>query len=153
RRPPRPTLSPYTTLFRSALLYACRYVNVPGLETLGAVDPRLRVFLDVDLMAEKYSGEESAQVLVHLMYHVMFDHHGLSVAKLEADGGLSPDLWRMAADAAVNDDLEDAGLDFPSTVSTTAEKIGMDRGLSVIEYYDELASRARNADMESLFSL
>src|SRR5690625_2350951 len=29
----------------------------------------------------------------------------------------------------------------------------MERGLSVIEYYDELASRARNADMESLFSL
>ena len=141
--------APYT----AALLYACRYVNVPGLETLGAVDPRLRVFLDVDLMAEKYSDEESAQVLVHLMYHVMFDHHGLSVAKLEADGDLSPDLWRMAADAAVNDDLEDAGLAFPSTVSTTAEKIGMDRGLSVIEYYDELASRARNADMESLFSL
>src|SRR5699024_3424740 len=116
-------------------------------------DPRLRVFLDVDLMAEKYSDEESAQVLVHLMYHVMFDHHGLSVAKLEADGDLSPDLWRMAADAAVNDDLEDAGLAFPSTVSTTAEKVGMGRGLSVIEYYDELASRARSADMEGLFSL
>src|SRR5699024_12747630 len=93
----------------AALLYACRYANVPGLETLGAVDRRLRVFLDVDLMAEKYSDEESAQVLVHLMYHVMFDHHGLSVAKLEADGDLSPDLWRMAADAAVNDDLEEIG--------------------------------------------
>src|SRR5699024_10549197 len=37
--------APYT----AALLDACRYVNVPGLETLGAVDPRLLVFLDVDL--------------------------------------------------------------------------------------------------------
>lgn len=139
--------------FTAALLYASRYVNVPGIETLGAVDDRLRVFLDVDLMADEYSDEDSAQVLVHLMYHVMFDHHGLAVSKRDADGTLSPDLWRMAADAAVNDDLEDAGLAFPSTVSTTAEKIDMDRGLSAIEYYDDLASRAHGADMEGLFSL
>lgn len=137
----------------AALLYASRYVNVPGLETLGAVDPRLRVFLDVDAMDRAYSDDESAQVLVHLMYHVMFDHHALSVAKLEADGALSPELWRMAADAAVNDNLEDAGLNFPSTVSTTAEKIDMDRGLSVIEYYDGLARRAHASDMEHVFSL
>jgi len=141
--------APYT----ASLLYASRYVNVPGIETLGAVDDRLRVFLDVDLMADEYSDEDSAQVLVHLMHHVMFDHHGLAVAKLETDGALSPDLWRMAADAAVNDDLDDAGLPFPSVVSTTAEKLGMDRGLSAVEYYDELASRARDADMEGLFSL
>src|SRR5699024_5770641 len=119
----------------------------------GAVDDRLRVFLDVEAMDRGYGDDENAQVLVHLMYHVMFDHHGLAVTKRDADGSLSPDLWRMAADAAVNDDLEDAGLSFPSTVSMTAEKIGMDRGLSVIEYYDTLASRARDADMEGLFSL
>ncbi|MDN5900183.1 MAG: VWA-like domain-containing protein [Brachybacterium sp.] len=141
--------APYT----AALLYAARYVAVPGIETLGAVDGRLRVFLDVDLMADQYRDEDSAQVLVHLMYHVMFDHHGLAVSKRDADGALSPDLWRMAADAAVNDDLEDAGLVFPSTVSTTAEKIDMDRGLSAVEYYDDLVSRAREADMEGLFSL
>lgn len=141
--------APYT----AALLYASRYVNVPGIETLGAVDPRLRVFLDVDAMDRDYSDDENAQVLVHLMFHVMFDHHGLSVTKLEADATLSPDLWRMAADAAVNDDLEEAGLSFPSTVSTTAERIGMERGLSVIEYYDDLARRAHATDMEHVFSL
>src|SRR5690625_7424782 len=97
--------APYT----AALLYACRYVNVPGLETLGAVDPRLLVFLDVDLMAEKYSDEESAQVLVHLMYHVMFDHHGLSVAKLEADGDHPPDLLRIAAVSLGDVHLQEPG--------------------------------------------
>lgn len=141
--------APYT----AALLYAARYVSVPGIETLGAVDDRLRVFLDLDGMDRKWTDDENAQVLIHLMYHVMFDHHGLAVTKRDADGTLSPDLWRMAADAAVNDDLEDAGHTFPSTVSTTAEKIGADRGLSVIEYYDTLASRAHAADMESVFSL
>ncbi|WP_263310035.1 vWA domain-containing protein [Brachybacterium atlanticum] len=141
--------APYT----AAILYASRYVNVPGIETLGAVDPRLRVFLDVDAMDRDFTDDENGQVLVHLMFHVMFDHHGLSVAKLEADGALSPDLWRMAADAAVNDDLDDAGVGFPSTVSTTAETIGMERGLSVIEYYDDLARRAHATDMEHVFSL
>ncbi|MCG7308312.1 VWA-like domain-containing protein [Brachybacterium sp. ACRRE] len=140
--------APYT----AALLYAARYVNAPGLGTLGAVDPRLRVFLDVDAMIEKWTDEESAQVLVHLMFHVMFDHHSLAEQKLQSDGDLSPDLWRMAADAAVNDDLEDAGITFPSTVSTTAEQIGMDRGLSAPEYYDELSRRAHDADMD-LFHL
>src|SRR5690625_1973159 len=141
--------APYT----AALLYAARYVNVPGIETLGAVDDRLRVFLDLDGMDRKWTDDENAQVLIHLMYHVMFDHHGLAVTKRDADGTLSPDLWRMAADAAINDDLEDAGHTFPSTVSTTAEKIGAERGLSVIEYYDTLASRAHAADMEGVFSL
>ncbi|UQN30491.1 vWA domain-containing protein [Brachybacterium kimchii] len=141
-------VAPYT----AALLYAARYVNAPGLGTLGAVDPRLRVFLDVDAMSEKWSDQENAQVLVHLMFHVMFDHHSVAEQKLQAEGDLSPDLWRMAADAAVNDDLEDAGITFPSTVSTTAEQIGMDRGLSAPEYYDELSRRAHDADMD-LFHL
>src|SRR5699024_8758886 len=141
--------APYT----AALLYAARYVNVPGIETLGAVDDRLRVFLDLDGMDRKWTDDENAQVLIHLMYHVMFDHHGLAVTKRDADGTLSPDLWRMAADAAINDDLEDAGHTFPSTVSTTAEKIGAERGLSVIEYYDTLASRAHAADTEVVCSL
>lgn len=134
--------------YASALLYAARYVNVPGLETLGAVDDRLRVFLDVDAMATSWSDDENAQVLVHLMYHVMFDHHTLARQKLQVDGDLAPDLWRMAADAAVNDDLEDAGLHFPSTVSRTAEALGMERGLSAPEYYDALARRARDAEMD-----
>ncbi|WP_341855871.1 hypothetical protein [Brachybacterium sp. GPGPB12] len=54
----------------------------------------------------------------------------------------------MAADAAVNDDLEDAGVPFPSTVSSTAESLGAERGLSAAEYYDELARRARDAEMD-----
>lgn len=141
--------APYT----AALLYATRYVNVPEIETLGAVDDRLRVFLDVDAMGSTSSDDENAQILVHLMYHVMFDHHALAVNKLDVDGSLSPDLWRMAADAAVNDDLEDAGMTFPSTVSTTAESLGMDRGLSAVEYYDELSSRAHASSMEHIFSL
>lgn len=134
--------------YASALLYAARYVNVPGIETLGAVDSRLRVFLDVDEMRRSWSDDESAQVLIHLMYHVMFDHHALAEQKLQVDGDLSPDLWRMAADAAVNDDLEDAGVPFPSTVSSTAESLGAERGLSAAEYYDELARRARDAEMD-----
>lgn len=141
--------APYT----ASLLYAVRYVNVPGIEMLGAVDDRLRVFLDLEAMDQEWTDDESAQVLIHLMFHVMFDHHGLAVTKRDADGTLSPDMWRMAADAAVNDDLEDAGHTFPSTVSATAEKIGVERGLSVIEYYDTLASRAHDADMEGVFSL
>lgn len=126
---------------------------MPGIETLGAVDPRLRVFLDVDAMDRAYTDDENAHVLIHLMYHVMFDHHDLSVAKLNTDGTLSPDLWRMAADAAANDDLEDAGLTFPSTVSKTAEKIGMGRGLSAPQYYDDLAQRAHRSDLEHVFTL
>src|SRR5699024_3034509 len=141
--------APYT----AALLYAARYVNVPGIETLGAVDDRLRAFLDLDGMDRKWTDDENAQVFILLLYHVMFDHHGLAVTARDADGTRAPALWRRAADAAVNDDLEDAGHTCPSTVSTTAEKIGADRGLSVIEYYDTLASRAHAADMESVFSL
>ena len=41
--------APYT----ASLLYAARYVNVPGIETLGAVDDRLRVFLDLEAMDQE----------------------------------------------------------------------------------------------------
>lgn len=139
--------------YLAPLLYASRYVNVPGLETLGAVDPRLRVFLDVDAMDQQWSDDENAQVLAHVMFHVMFDHHALAQQKLEADGDLSPDLWRMAADASVNDDLEDAGMPFPSTESTTAEALGMNRGLSALEYYDDLSRRARSSSLAHVFSI
>src|SRR5699024_10929896 len=129
--------APYT----AALLYAARYVNVPGIETPGAVDDRLRAFLDLDGMDRRWTDDENAQVLSHLMWHVLIHlmsdavsgHRGLAVTQRDADRTRSQDLWRMAAEAAVNDDLEHAGHTLQATVSTTAEKIGADRGLSVIE--------------------
>ncbi len=79
-----------------------------------AVDARWRLYVDMD-QAQEWGVESTAAVLIHEANHVVRGHHQRGV-RLGLDDRLQRWHWNLAADAAINDDLVDAGIPLPHPI-------------------------------------
>jgi len=95
--------------YLATALFAMVPVVRPGFGTF-AVDRYWRVYLDMD-QAREWGVAATAAVLVHEAHHLVRGHHERA-RRVGATGERHRD-WNLAADAAINDDLVDDGLDLP----------------------------------------
>ena len=98
--------------YLATALFAMVPVVRPGFGTF-AVDRYWRVYLDMD-QAREWGVAATAAVLVHEAHHLVRGHHERA-RRVGATGERHRD-WNLAADAAINDDLVDDGLDLPDPV-------------------------------------
>jgi len=92
--------------YYARLMHALSYVNTPGLGTVG-IDEHLRLYVDQDAV-NKWTSDELSVVLLHEVNHVLRDH----ASRCQVLHG-SPELWNIAADAEINDDLVEGGFVLP----------------------------------------
>ncbi len=95
--------------YLASALFASAVVPAPGLGSI-AVDRSWRLYIDPTLV-DRWSAEEIGSVLIHHVGHLLRDHAGRA-ERLGIDG-TSEDDWVAAADAEINDDLVDGGVQFP----------------------------------------
>jgi len=93
--------------YLASALAAVSFVRQPELGTV-AVDDRLRVYFD-PLVLERWSTAELAGALLHEVNHVVRYHH-----TRQTTSGANPDLWNLAADLEINDDLTRADIELPA---------------------------------------
>lgn len=97
-------------------LFSMAPLAAVGLGTF-AVDAAWRLYLDPETM-DAWGPELSAAVLAHEVSHLVRDHAG----RAQALGQVHHEVWNIATDAAVNDDLLDAGVALPEGVVTPANQ-------------------------------
>lgn len=101
---------------------------VPGYGTFG-VDRHWRLYVDPERVDE-WTVEQIGAVLVHEVWHLLREH----ADRCERAGALDRHhAWNIAADAEINDDLDDAGLPLPGDY-ITPRRLGMPDGLLAEEY-------------------
>lgn len=118
--------------YLATALFAMVPVVRPGFGTF-AVDRYWRVYLDMD-QAREWGVAATAAVLVHEAHHLVRGHHERA-RRVGATGERHRD-WNLAADAAINDDLVDDGLDLPDPV--LPHHLGCRRGGFEEVYYRAL---------------
>lgn len=118
--------------YLAAALFAMVPVPSPDLGTF-SVDRFWRVYVDMD-QARRWGVAATAGVLVHEAHHLVRDHHG----RADRIGATGPRhrTWNLAADAAINDDLLDDGLELPDPV--LPRHLGCRRGGFEEVYYRTL---------------
>lgn len=141
------SLMPY---FSTAVMGLVPY-EMPGFGTLG-VTARAVLIWDPDL-SKKWTVEQLAWVLLHEVGHYLREHSARR-ERLGAD----PDLWNIAGDAEINDDLVAAGAQFPVLEAgdgvppelvgkpggITPKLIGCSDGKLCEEYYEHLRQKQRS---------
>ena len=91
-----------------------------------AVDRWWRIYYNPSLEG-RWTPEEGAAVVIHELEHLLRDHAGRAK-------GRDPELWNVAADLEINDDLRKEGLPLPKSV-LLPKKYGLPPGLLAEEYY------------------
>jgi predicted metal-dependent peptidase len=121
--------------------------NVVPVEQRGvvAVDEAWRIYLDPDLL-QAWSVAQMASILVHHVAHLLRDH--AARARLLGVHGQHANRWVLAADAEINDDLVDVGLDFP-VPPVTPENLGFDPHRLAEEYFRALPVAQQQCDCGS----
>ncbi|BBN50774.1 DUF2201 family putative metallopeptidase [Mycobacterium avium] len=121
--------------YYAAGLFSLIPVAVPGYGTW-AVDRWWRVYLDPALLLGEsaWPVREAGGVLCHELNHLLRLHADRATALPQP---YRHDVWNLAADAEINDDLLDAGVELPEGV-VTPDAIGCaDHGLAE-DYYEHL---------------
>lgn len=122
----------------ASILFALRPVNAPGLQTF-AVDKGYRLYIDFDYVAQ-WTPRLRAEALLHECGHLFGEH-----ARLAEELGLStPEQrkdWNLAGDAAINDDLRDAGCDELAAMAVLPKTLGADDYLTPHDYYATVAQQ------------
>ena len=111
--------------------------EAPGLGTF-AVTEKLVLMYDPEIVM-RWSIKHIAAVLVHELSHVLRNHAGR--ARRMKIGPTQFMLWNIAADAEINDDLEDGGWSLPDD-PVLPRKIEMRTGLTAEEYFRSLLKGA-----------
>lgn len=129
--------------YYAAGLFSLIPVAVPGYGTW-AVDRWWRLYLDPELLVGEsaWTVREAGGVLCHELNHL------LRVHAERASGLPQPyrhDVWNLAADAEINDDLLDAGVELPEGVVTPAALGCADHGLAE-DYYEHLINDQDSPD-------
>lgn len=120
--------------YMANVLFALRPVNKPGLGTF-AVDNQMRLYIDFDATAG-WSDDLKAQALLHECSHILQGH-----SDQFKDLGLTASdnkLFNVAADAAINDDLRDAGCKELCEMGVTPDSFGAPDYLTPGEYFEYL---------------
>jgi len=128
--------------YMATTLYALRPMAAPGLGTF-AVDIKLRLYIDFTA-AEAWSDQLCAQVLLHECSHILQDHSGAAV-EMGVDGQ-TQHTWNVAADAAINDDLRDAGCVEMTTMGVLPKDIHCPDYLTAVEYFTQIRHQASNTN-------
>ncbi|XKH58601.1 VWA-like domain-containing protein (plasmid) [Citricoccus nitrophenolicus] len=118
-------------------LFSFRLVSSPGLGTF-AVDPGHRLYVDFDEV-NSWGAEACAQVLLHECMHLLQGHADLSEV-----AGVKPEerkTWNLAGDAAINDDLRDAGCDYVAKTGFLPSAIGADDYQTALHYMEILRKK------------
>lgn len=122
-------------------IFSMDVVAAEGLGTM-AVDARWRCYVDPAVLAE-WGAQLSGVVLVHEVWHLL-RHHADRADAIGCD--VDHSIWNIAADAAINDDLIDAGMALPEGVVTPAGLDLPDHGIEEA-YYAALLSTLPPADI------
>lgn len=121
--------------YYAAGLFSLIPVAIPGYGTW-AVDRWWRLYLDPALLVGEsaWPVREAGGVLCHELNHLLRVHADRATALPQP---YRHDVWNLAADAEINDDLLDAGVELPEGV-VTPDAIGCaDHGLAE-DYYEHL---------------
>jgi predicted metal-dependent peptidase len=126
--------------YLASILYSLRPVNAPGTGTF-AVDEHHRLYIDFETVAA-WGADGCSQALLHEAMHLAYQH-----ADEAREMNVQPAermRWNLAADAAANDDLRDAGCDFIASEFILPEKIGCDDYQTASAYLAELRLRRQD---------
>lgn len=126
-------LAPYY----STILYSLRPVRA-GHGTFG-VDRNLRLYIDFDAVSQ-WGDDACAQVLIHECGHVIGDHTALAEEMEISRDPRKAQIFNVAADMAINDDLAEMGMDYIASTGQLPEHIGAPRHLTSLEYYSRIVS-------------
>lgn len=126
--------------YLATALFASSVTASPGLGGDGvSVDESWRLYVDPQIAAN-WSVEEMGALLVHHTGHLVRDHAARAVAVGVCES--TTERWSLAADAELNDDLEDAGLTMPGE-PVLPEHLGHERGRLAEEYF-QLTTKLRD---------
>src|SRR3712207_4015334 len=141
RRPPRSTLFPYTTLFRSALLLARRHERLDALELLAGVDRA-----DVRVLVERVAQPQLLHALPELGLDLLGDAllHQQARARAADVALVEEDALDDALDGLVDRGvLEDDVRRLTAELEREADVAARERGLDVLAD----CGRAREGDL------
>ena len=121
--------------------------ELPGLGTLGVTKDSL-LLVDGDVL-RTWTPREAATVMLHEYLHIFFDHAQrfarLVLLGVLADTPEDRALWNQSADCEINDDLEAAGLPFPSDgTPCTPTTMQLKPNRTAEEYAMELKQQRKN---------
>ena len=132
----------YMPYFRSAI-FSMVVKEMPGLKTMGVTKDGV-MYWDPEAVS-RWTTEEVAAVILHEVSHLLRDHceraDMMGIPVTDRVGRMG---WNIAADAEINDDLEDAGVKLPGE-AIMPETLGMDRGLAAEQYYQNARKMAQDS--------
>lgn len=123
------------------ILFSLRVLNAPGLGTW-AVDGGYRLYIDFDAVTKK-GVKWNVESVLHEASHLFAEHK-----QSAADLGISPadrDIWNVASDFSINDDLDEAGCTTFRTDQMLPEFIGEPNGLTPHHYFAVLQQKVNAA--------
>ena len=126
-------------------LFAFRPVATKTVATM-AVDAQCRLYLNFDY-TDGRSAMANAEDLLHEASHLFADHHEL--AKLAGVKPHEHDTWNVAADAAINDDLRDAGCHSLVADAVFAAQFGEKDYQTPLHYMDVLRRKQQQAQQRA----
>lgn len=110
-----------------------------------AVDERWHLYVNPERLSE-WSVPEVAGVLLHEVGHLIRDHAGRARTMNVHTEELAT-LWNIAADAEINDDLEDSGVELPDG-GVTPQLLAEMPGKVAEYYYSRLRQRTDPLDLD-----
>ena len=119
--------------YLATALFALCWVPVPGLGTF-AVDPSWRVYVDPQRLAD-WTVPEVGAVLLHEVGHLVRDSAGRGQVVGAAATSATARAWNAATDAAINADLDVAGVVLPGDGGLRPHHLGGEAGMTAEELY------------------
>lgn len=130
--------------YMASVLFAFRPVNSTFVETY-ACDPQYRLYINFKNVMG-LGATFNAEAWLHEASHILAGHHGL--ARQAGIAGHDLKLWNYAADAAINDDLRDAGCDELAGYGVFASSFGEPDYQSALHYYSAVKKKQAQAQAQ-----
>lgn len=137
--------------YYSTILFSLRPVRANH-GTFG-VDRSLRLYIDFAAVSE-WGDDACAQVLLHECGHIIGDHAAIAEEMEISRDPQKAEIFNIAADMAINDDLVDMGMDYIAENGQLPRHIGAPDHLTSLEYYARIVAaideaQSRKQDSES----
>lgn len=120
--------------YMAPILFAFRPLNALQVDTY-ACDEQYRLYINFDRVIA-LGPQFNAEALLHEAFHIAAQH-GLLAREMNVQPH-ERRLWNTAADAAINDDLRDAGCSELANWGVLPEHLGMPDNKAATEYFNEL---------------